>query len=114
MGDRTREQEQALAQLVCAIVSIEFGVPSVGLISPTKGPAHMSFARQVSMYLMHVVFQVRISNVGHAFTRDPSTASYACHLIENEREDLLFDQKLQKLEEFLTSSLILKNLRRAG
>jgi chromosomal replication initiation ATPase DnaA len=111
MSDKTQQQEKALAQLVCAIVAIEFGVPSAGLISRTKGPAHISFARQVAMYLMHVVFQVRIAKVSRAFTRDPSTASYACHLIENEREDPLFDQKLQKLEEFLNSALILKTIR---
>jgi len=111
MSDQSKLHEKALAQLVCAIVAIEFGVPSAGLISRTKGPAHMSFARQVAMYLMHVVFQIRIAKVSRAFTRDPSTASYACQLIENERDDPLFDQKLQKLEEFLNSALILKTIK---
>lgn len=114
MSGISREHEVALAQLVCAIVSIEFAVPIAELINPLKGPARMSYARQVAMYLMHVVFQIRITNVGRAFGRDPSTASYACHLIENEREDSLFDQKLQKLEEFLNSALIQKNIKTAA
>jgi len=105
MHAENNEQEQALVQLVCAIVSIEFGVPTATLLSMGKGRTYQSFARHVAMYLMHVVFQTRISGVGRAFGRDPSTAGYACRAIENEREDPLFDQKLQKLEEFLNSAL---------
>ena len=110
----SKQYEKALAQLVCAIVSIEFGVSTKDLLSATKGPSHMSFARQVAMYLMHVVFQIRIAGVGRAFGRDPSTASYACRIIEDERENPLFDHKLQILEEFLNSSAILKKIRNAA
>ena len=109
-----KQQEKALAQLVCAIVSIEFGVPVTTLLSLGKGRAYQSFARQVAMYLMHVVFQTRISGVGRAFGRDPSTAGYACRAIENEREDPLFDQKLQKLEEFLYSAWAFKSVQSAA
>lgn len=114
MSSVSEHNETALAQLVCAIVSIEFGVKSVDLLSPTKGPAHLSYARQVAMYLMHVVFQIRVAGVGRAFGRDPSTASYACRIIEDERENTLFDHKLQILEEFLNSSAILKKIRSAA
>jgi len=110
----SRQYEKALAELVCAIVSIEFGIPTADLLSRTKGPAHMSYARQVAMYLMHVVFQIRIAGVGRAFGRDPSTASYACRIIEDERENTLFDHKLQILEELLNSTAILRKIRNAA
>lgn len=110
----SKHNEIALAQLVCAIVSIEFGVTTVELLGRTKGPAHLCFARQIAMYLMHVVFQVRVTSVGRAFGRDPSTASHACKVIEGERENALFDHKLQILEEFLNSSAILKKIRSAA
>ncbi len=113
MSVASKQYEIALAQLVCAIVSIEFGVSTSDLLSASKGSAHKSFARQVAMYLMHVVFQVRVAGVGRAFGRDPSTASYACRIIEDEREDALFDHKLQVLEEFLNSAAILKKVNNA-
>ena len=114
MRDINTQQELALAQLVCAIVSIEFGVPISKLLSLRKGRSHQSFARQVAMYLLHVVFQVRIAGVGRAFVRDQSTAGYACRMIENQREDPLFDEKLQKLEELLNSAMILKTIQSAA
>ncbi len=91
----------ALAQLVAAIVAIEFGVASPRMFSKTKGPSHLSFARQVSMYLVHVVYQINLSRVARAFSRDRSTVSYACNVIEDCREDPYFDEKLVRLEIFL-------------
>ncbi len=104
----------ALAQLVAAAVAIEFGVDSPNLFTKNKGPSHLSFARQVSMYLVHVVYQVNLSRVARAFYRDRSTASHACHVIEDCREDPYFDAKVSNLEVFLKSTFVLNNLEMAG
>jgi len=107
---KVSEQESALAYLVCAVVSIEFGVRATQLITLTKGPANICFARQVAMYLMHVVFQIRIASVARAFRRDPSTASHACHSIEEARDDAIFDEKLTALEDFLSAPTLMKTI----
>jgi len=90
-----------LAQLVVAAVAIEFGVPGTKVLSPHKGSSSHSFARQVSMYLVHVVFQINLSRVARVFNRDRSTVTHACHIIEDCREDGVLDEKLSRLEAFL-------------
>lgn len=104
----------ALAQLVAAIVAIEFGVTGPSLFSKSKGPSHLSFARQVSMYLVHVVYQVNLSRVARVFCRDRSTVSHACHVIEDCREDPYFDEKIANLEIFLGHAPVLNRLERTG
>lgn len=101
---KTKNSDLAMAQLVAAAVAIEFGVASPSLFSKTKGPSHLSFARQVSMYLVHVVYQINLSRVARAFNRDRSTVSYACNVIEDCREDPCFDEKLTRLESFLDTA----------
>lgn len=101
---KTRDNSQSdrvCAHLVIAAVSLEFGVPHTEIYSTTKGKSHVSFARQVAMYLLNVVFGVNLSRVGRAFDRDRSTASYACNMIEDYREDPVLDAKISRLENFL-------------
>jgi len=98
---KTSERVEALTNLVCAVVSIEFGVQTSQIITRKKGPAHICFARQVAMYLVHVVFQIRIASIARVFCRDPSTVSHACHTIEEARDDQVLDSKLTALEDFL-------------
>ncbi len=114
MCKKKTNSDLALAQLVAAIVAIEFGVASPSLFSKTKGPSHLSFARQVSMYLVHVVYQVNLSRVAKSFCRDRSTVSYACKVIEDCREDPHFDEKLVRLENFLDRAPVLNMLEKTG
>jgi chromosomal replication initiation ATPase DnaA len=93
--------DRALAQLIVAAVAIELGIQATQVFAKYKGPSHISFARQVSMYLMHVVFQINLSRVARAFGRDRSTVSHACNVIEDCREDNEFDEKMMGLEIFL-------------
>ena len=62
------------------------------------------------MYLMHVVFQIRLAGVARAFRRDPSTASHACHSIEEARDDPALDEKLTALEDFLGAPALMKTI----
>lgn len=89
------------AQLVFTAVAMEFGLADAQLISARKGTSEQSFVRQISMYLCHVVFEINLSRVARAFQRDRSTVSYACHMIEDSREDPLLDEKIADLEQFL-------------
>lgn len=79
-------------------VSRVFAVPVPALRSPTRGRAHVALARQTAMYLAHVVCGLSLTEVGRIFERDRTTVSHACALIEDRRDDLLFDQLLELLE----------------
>jgi hypothetical protein len=62
-----------------------------------------AFARQIAMYLAHVGFGLSMAEVGRAFGRDRTTVVHACHLIEDRRDDVRFDQMLDHLEQAATA-----------
>ena len=102
--ERKELYEKAVVQLVCASVALEFGVSTRKMLRSIKGDAHTCFTRQISIYLAHVIFQLRIVDVAQAFARDRTTITHACHAIEDYREDPKFDEQLMKLEAFLAAS----------
>lgn len=93
------KRDIARAQLACALVSYALG-ESAPLDHETRG-RRVAFARQVAMYLMHIGFGMSLGRVAGAFGRDRSTASYACHRVEDARDDPGFDTLIDNLEEAL-------------
>ncbi len=89
------------ALIVVAAVSLEFGISDTNLVSPEKAGRHLRFARQVAMYLAHIVYELNHTQIGRLFSKDRSTVSHACKVIEDSREDGVFDMKLIRLENFL-------------
>ena len=79
------------------------GIPAQDLFG-RRGGARVVLARQIAMYLMHVVCGLNMAQIGAAFRLDRSTASYGCHRIEDLREDPCFDLQLSKLENLLRSA----------
>lgn len=92
----------ARAQLACALVSYTLGAETA-LGQDARG-RRLAFARQVAMYLMHVGFGMSLVRVAGAFGRDRSTASYACHRVEDARDNPDFDAMIEGLEEALRST----------
>ena len=50
------------------------------------------------MYLCHVVGGLSLRDVAREFERDRTTVGYACHAIEDKRDEEVFDQQLNLLE----------------
>lgn len=63
-----------------------------------KRSAAVAFARQLAMYLCHVVADMSLSLVAAEFGRDRTTVSHACHAIEDRRECPIFDRQIEHLE----------------
>lgn len=55
-------------------------------------------ARQIAMYLTHVSFHWPLARVAFAFGRDRTTCGYACHKVEDLRENIAFDTQMAVLE----------------
>ena len=108
---KTLSNDSALTQLVAALVALEFDVECPHMFSAKKGPSSLSFARQVTMYLVHVVYQINLSRVARVFKRDRTTVSHACHMVEDCREDPLFDEKIMRLETFLVTAPLKRSVR---
>src|SRR5262249_48194993 len=75
-----------------------YDVPLEDFAAATRCHPRAAFARQVAMYLAHVVFGMKMSEIGCEFRRHRSTASHACHRIEDLREDPELDRLLGWLE----------------
>ncbi|WP_280938396.1 helix-turn-helix domain-containing protein [Xaviernesmea rhizosphaerae] len=54
--------------------------------------------RQIAMYLCHVVLQMSLTDIGAGFGRDRTTAGHACNVVEDLRDDPVYDAFLSTLE----------------
>lgn len=99
--NRLLEADRAAAELAVAVVAYACGVEVELIGGGSRGAAPVAFARQLSMYLTHVAFEISLSRVAIAFGRDRSTVGHACHLIEDRRDDPEFDDWICKLEGML-------------
>jgi chromosomal replication initiation ATPase DnaA len=80
-----------------------FGVRPEDLNRLTRGRAHIALARQVAMYLAHVACGMSLTDTGRLFGRDRTTVAHACGVIEDRRDDPVFDRALDLLEWVLPS-----------
>jgi len=70
----------------------------ITLVAANKRRAPVAFARQLAMYLCHVVADMSLRDVAAEFGRDRTTVSHACHAIEDRRECPIFDRQIEHLE----------------
>jgi hypothetical protein len=87
-------------QWVAFCVARDFGLEMAALFAPTRGAPRAAFARQVAMYLAHIGFELSLGTISRVFDRDRSTVSHACHLVEDGRDDIWLDCRLEALELF--------------
>ena len=93
----------ARARFACDAAAFALGCANT-ILSASRGGADTAFVRQVAMYLSHVAFGLSLQRVGFAFARDRSTVAYACHAIEDKRDDPAFDNMLDQLEAALRAA----------
>lgn len=83
---------------IIALVARQKKLPIRLLIQPCRSRKPVARARQLAMYLSHVMLGRNLQEVGEAFGRDRTTVSYACALIEDMRDDPRFDAEVMALE----------------
>ncbi len=91
-------RDRLAAAFVTSLVAMATGVPAREIFAPTRARAPAARARQIAMYLAHVGFAWPMARVAAAFGRDRTTASHACHRIEDMRDDADFDARLAAME----------------
>jgi hypothetical protein len=52
------------------------------------------------MYLAHTGFELSFAAIGQAFERDRTTVAHACRIIEDGRDDIWLDVRLEALDLF--------------
>jgi chromosomal replication initiation ATPase DnaA len=75
-----------------------FGVLQSDLAAQSRGKAPVALARQAAMYLAHVSCGLTLTDVGQIFARDRTTVAHACAVIEDRRDDPVFDRALELME----------------
>jgi hypothetical protein len=94
----TDAEAQRFRRLIEAAIGNVFAVPCALLSSPSRGKAPVALARQAAMYLAHVSCGFSLTDVGHIFARDRTTVAHACAVIEDRRDDPVFDRALELME----------------
>lgn len=87
-----------LRRIIAEAVGDIFGVPQADLSKPSRGKARVALARQAAMYVAHVACGLSLTQVGQIFGRDRTTVAHACAVIEDRRDDPIFDRTLELME----------------
>lgn len=90
-----------VAQEAMEITCNACGVTMFDLMAKRRSRAHVSYARQIAMYLAHVVGQLTLNEVAEQFNRDRSTVSHACINIEDSRDSPIHEVQLEYMERLL-------------
>lgn len=74
-------------RLVVRTVAAATGVNYCNFFAPSRMRLHTAGARQLAMYLCHVLLGMTMTQVGQFFGRDRTTVAYACAQVEDGRDE---------------------------
>lgn len=103
MAQFNPQKDEDRAYLAAALTAYALGLKLEALLAPGRGSPAESRARHIAIYLAHVGLGMSLARVARAFNRDRSTVSYACHLVEDLRDEDAFDDFVEQLTVGLTS-----------
>lgn len=83
---------------VIDIAAALFNVSGRELRRPGRSTLGVTRVRQIAMYVSHVVLGLSMGDVGRGFGRDRTTVLYACHLVEDLRDEPEFDRIVSTME----------------
>jgi len=105
--------DPAAARLL-GLVSGKTGVPVAMLLHKSRCTADIAEARQLAMYLMHVVQRRTYEQIGKTFGRERTTVSHACAVVEDRRDDAAFESRVAAIEAQLLAEPQMEAERAAG
>ena len=94
----SQREVAALCDGVIDLMAALFSVSGRQLRSPRREGKSVSRVRQIGMYIAHTTLGLRMVEVASGFGRDKSTVMYACHLVEDLRDEVEFDQIVARAE----------------
>lgn len=98
--NRLSETQRRDCKIVVRTVSGETGVRYCDFFASSRMRLHTAGARQLAMYLCHVLLGMTMTQVGQFFGRDRTTVAYACAHVEDMRDEGGdYDRRLVDLEE---------------
>ncbi|MEQ1931744.1 MAG: helix-turn-helix domain-containing protein [Parvularculaceae bacterium] len=98
IASRTAREAMDVAATGCNVSLAE-------LTAKGRSRAVVAYARQIAMYLAHVVGHMSLTEISAVFERDRTTVAHACHAIEDRRDSEMFDRQIEQLESDLRARL---------
>lgn len=92
----------ARLDLTFAAVAMEFSVPELCRAEHSLRKGQICYVRQIAMYLLHTIFELNMTRTAELVSRDRSTVSHACRVVEEGRDDPVLNAKISRLETFLS------------
>lgn len=96
------ERVTEVCECVLDIIAALFNVSGRELRGTGRSSTSVTRVRQIGMYAAHVTLGLNMAEVGRGFGRDRTTVQYACHLIEDMRDDEEFDSVVSMTERVVT------------
>ncbi|MEQ8556804.1 MAG: helix-turn-helix domain-containing protein [Henriciella sp.] len=98
MNRSSRQNDEQNVRLAAGLTGFSLGIPAETILNQAEREHRIARARQVTMYLSHVVLGMSLARIAGAMGRDRSTIAHGCHRIEDFRDDPLVDDWLDDLE----------------
>lgn len=102
-----KQVDERHARLAVGMVEYALRVAPNSVLESKRGTADTAYARQIAMYAVYVGFGISLARVALAFGRDRSTVAYACHQIEDRRDDPSLDHWLDRFDAALKQAATL-------
>ena len=106
MPRRSYHQDEMQVRLAAGITAYSLGIPAEAILNGDDRAHSTARARQVAMYLSHVVLGMSLARIATAMGRDRSTVAYSCHRIEDFRDSPDVDHWLEDLEKRLRGAAL--------
>jgi chromosomal replication initiation ATPase DnaA len=91
--------------LLTRLVAEERGVSMTRLLRRSRGPGRAASARQLAIYLSHVLLERPQDLVADLFLRDRTTIAHSCHAVEDRRDDPRLEAEFARIEARLREAL---------
>lgn len=92
------ERSLEICESLIDVAAALFNVSGKELRRPGRSALGIARVRQIAMYVAHVTLRLNMADIGRGFGRDRTTVLYACHLIEDLRDDDEFDRVVAATE----------------
>ena len=84
--------------LVANLVAQERHVSMTSMLRRSRGSGHAAAARQLAIYLCHILLERPQDIVAELFQRDRTTVAHAVQTIEDQREHELLEGEIARIE----------------
>ena len=92
IGKRREERLLDVCEGMIDIAAALFNVSGRELRRAGRRKSEVVRVRQIAMYVAHVALGITMKDVGRGFGRDRTTVAYACHTVEDLRDDDEYDR----------------------